>query len=206
MFDGLLYGLLILILGWAMAAIFFFFGIKDMSLSLARKLALLLALATPFMAYHVSAEHYLYRVTTLHEEVLEGSIDEMPGFPAPLRLAVFNVENPGVEHSCFITPMKTREIVFPAHIMGMITGPDHTVLLEFDETFEVVKEQHGSRIKHTTLEWHKKVFNFTPTHKGEHYIQLIPVTVGIPQLSFRISDPTKTGGLSFDGILNKKIF
>lgn len=205
MLEGILYGLLILLLGWTMAAVFFFFGIKDMSLSLARILALLLASATPFMAYHVSAEHYVHRVTTLHEEILEGSLDAIPGFPAPVRLAEFNVEKTGVEYQCAISPITRHKRVFPARIMGEITGPDNTVLLRIDESFEVTEEQRGSRIKHTRRVWREKVFSFTPTRRGEHHIKLIPVTAGIPKLSFRISDPTKMAELSLDGI-NKEIF
>lgn len=205
MFEGILEGLFILLIGWAMAAIFFVFGIKDMSISLARFLAILLASATPFMAYHVSAENYVYRVTTLHEETLEGSLDAIPGLPAPVRQAVFRVEKTGVEYHCAVSLVEKGQNVFPARVMGEITGPDNTLLLRFDDSFEVDEEQHGSRIKRTRKVWRAKVFRFIPTRKGEHHIKLIPVTAGIPKLSFRISDPTKTAELGLEGFLEKKI-
>lgn len=205
MFEGILEGLFILFLGWAMAAIFFVFGIKDMSLSLARLLAVILASATPFMAYHVSAEHYVYRMTTLHEEILEGSLVAIPGFPAPIRQAVFRVEKTDVAYDCAISPITSDQTVFPARIVGEITGPDNKVLLRIDESFEVAEEQYGSRIKQTRKVWREKVFSFTPTHSGEHHITLIPVTAGIPKLKFRISDPTKTAELELKGSLARRI-
>jgi hypothetical protein len=79
-------------------------------------------------------------------------------------------------------------------------------LLNFDDTFETANVHHGSRIKHTTKEWREKIFSFTPTRSGEHHIELIPVTVGIPKLSFRISDPTKKDGRVLAGLLSKKLF
>ena len=138
------------------------------------------------------------RVTTLHEEMVEGSASASTADgSAPERVVAFSVEHPGVAHDLFLsptadssqTPDADAEVAFSLH------GPGGEALLpERSVRFAVRPETRNSR-----ADWDGRSYPFTPTAAGPHEVRVRTLTPGVPRVQVRIADPLKRDGERMPG-------
>jgi hypothetical protein len=160
----------------------------------------LLVLGVLFGGLAFSIDNNL-RVTTLHEEMVEGSAVASaaadPGGAAPERVVAFTVEHPGVAHDLFLsptadssqTPDADAEVAFSLH------GPGGDALLpERSVRFAVRPETRNAR-----ADWDGRSYPFTPTEAGPHEVRVRTLTPGVPRVQVRIADPLKRDGKRMPG-------
>lgn len=136
------------------------------------------------------------RVVTLHEVMVEGTLEVKPGEPAPVRRVEFHVEHPGVEHDLLISPTST--LSHPARgdvdVSFSLEGPGGESLVpQKTERFTVTG---GSRRRR---DWDSTTVGFTPSVGGPHAVEVTPLTTGIAGIHVRISDPLKRDGKRMPG-------
>lgn len=157
-----------------------------------RRTAVFLFVLGMVLGYFAFAIDYRMRITTLHEEMVEGSVGMKAGTPAPIRTVTFQVEHPGVAHELFLSPNSELlqqpesdvEVAFSLH------GPEgEAILPESTEKFSVSAGSRNDR-----ADWEGKTFAFTPKVVGAHTVRVKPRAVGIPRIQVRIEDPMKRDG------------
>src|SRR5688500_1013058 len=115
------------ILGLSLFATFVFFAIltvvksrnlqaSGMSGQGVRNVALLFVAVGAIAGWGAFAIDNRMRVTTLHEEVVEGSLNHRPNTDAPTRRVTFKVEHSQVEHTLSIWPESDSTPDFAAKI------------------------------------------------------------------------------------------
>lgn len=137
--------------------------------------------------YWVFTVDYKMRVTTLHEEMVEGKTQTIR----------FTVEHPGVRHELLLAP--TADLLHPpkteAEIRFSLKGPKGQVVLpERIERFGV----RGATTKERA-DWYSHTIGFVPTAAGPHTLPLQPLTPGIPRIHIYITDPQKRNGHRIPG-------
>lgn len=157
-----------------------------------RRTALFLLALGAALGYGAFAMDNRMRITTLYEVMVEGSVDAIPGTPAPLRTVLFTVERPGVAHKLFLSP--TSERSYPATAAAEVSFSLHDPLGEalLSKRSERFAVRPGSRS--ARADWEGKTFSFTPVAAGPHTVQVMPLTTGIPRIQVRIVDPLKRDG------------
>lgn len=137
------------------------------------------------------------RITTLHETMVEGSLETTPNTPAPVRTISFTVDHPGVEHELYLSP--TADLLHipksDAELTFSLEAPDGKSLLsERTESFRVRPATEDHR-----ADWNGKTFPFTPSNAGIYTVHLTPITANIPRIQVRITDPLKRDGKRMPG-------
>jgi hypothetical protein len=133
-------------------------------------------------------------VTTLHEVMLQGTLDFPAGGRAPARETEFIVEHPGVEHELFFSPTAARED-FEAAVAVRLLDPAGRVVLEDEHTF--LPEQGRGRF--ASWRWPGRTLPFRPERAGTHRLLVTPRTEGLKGIHVRIADPEKTDGRRLPG-------
>jgi hypothetical protein len=136
-------------------------------------------------------------VTTLHEVMLEGTLDLKEGERVPVRETSFGVEHPGVEHELFFSPsggMGGRED-FQAEVAVQLLDPAGEVVLEDRHTFV---PERGSR-RFDPLRWPGRKLPFRPEQEGTYRLRVVPLTIGVKGIHVRIADPEKRDGHRMPG-------
>ena len=136
------------------------------------------------------------RVQTLHEVMVEGTLDMQPGAPAAARHVSFTVEHPGVEHDLMISPTSTfwHHPKSAVDVSFSLHGPGGQLLIPESTVRFAVRGRSRSR-----PDWEARHYDFTPSVAGQHTVLLTPLTNGIPGIHVRIADPLKRDGERMPG-------
>jgi hypothetical protein len=171
------------------------FGIR---LARFRWLAVSIAVFAIAAAWFVFATDYRSRITTLHEEIIDGMLGLQEGAKASARSVRFEVEHPGVEHTLFVAPMICSGIdaYFEIQIACRLEDAQGEVLIDEVHTFKPGKRL--SRLV-TIRDWESAEWHFTPATRGEYTVIIRPQTTDIPKLHVRITDPFKRDGKRMPG-------
>ncbi len=162
-----------------------------------RRIAVAFMVGGIVCGYGAFSIDYQMRITTLHEEMVQGSIEVQPGDPAPVRTVSFTVEHPGVPHELFVSPTSDliQQAMGTAEVMVSLASPTGEMTLpETKEQFSVRAEARSAR-----TDWEGRTFHFTPTAAGKHTVRVTPLTIGIPKIQVRIKDPQKKDGQRMAG-------
>lgn len=171
------------------------YGIR---IAIFRWLAAVLAVFGIAAAWFTFATDYRMRVTTLHEEIIDGTLGLQPGAEAPIRSVRFAVEHPGVEHALFVAPLIGSGIdaYFDVQVGCRLEDAQGEVLIDVAHTFKPGKRR--SRLV-TIRDWESAVWHFTPATRGDYTVIIRPQTTNIPKLHVRITDPVKRDGKRMPG-------
>ena len=134
--------------------------------------------------------------TTLFEVVADGSVGVPVGAPAPLREYDVLVEHPGVEHELFVSPTSgstgvDRRGAVELHVT--LADPAGRVLVDQP----LLLEPECSRSE--GCEWADWTAPFTPATAAAHRLSVTVLTVDVPAIHLRVSDPEKTDGVRAPG-------
>jgi hypothetical protein len=146
--------------------------------------------------YWIYASDQQMRRETLFEVMAQGSEGVQVGQPAPLRQLEFNVKHPGVGHTLMVSP-SSYKVAAPAgdvEISFRLLDPQGRELLQDQRTYEVRAGGRGRK-----GDWQAAYFPFTPEQAGPHTLELVLLTVGIPQVHVRVVDPENTDGERIPG-------
>jgi hypothetical protein len=157
--------------------------------------ALLLVIVGAIAGWGAFTTDNRMRITTLHEEVVEGSLNQKINTPAPTRTVTFKVEHPQVQHTLAIWPESDSTPDFTAKIHLRLVDQDGHKLLEDEAIF---KPEWGTG-RNAKIEWRPRSYSFTPQHAALHILDITPVTVDIPRIHVYITDPQKRNGARLPG-------
>jgi hypothetical protein len=135
------------------------------------------------------------RITTLHEELVEGSLGQKLNRAAPLRRVTFKVEHPQVEHTLALWPESDGIPDFAATVHFRLEDAKQQTILEKEIRFE--PELGNGR--NATMEWDSQSFSFTPQRAETYTLYITPITVDIPRVHVYITDPQKRNGVRIPG-------
>lgn len=135
------------------------------------------------------------RGQTLFEVMAEGSVGIVAGSPAPTRHLEFTVEHPGIEHTLMVSPSSFRaaDPTGDAELSFQLNNPDGTRIL--GETRKYAVRSSGRR----GADWEASYHPFVPATAGRYSLDLVILTVDVPQVHVRVADPAKTDGTRVPG-------
>jgi len=142
------------------------------------------------LSYYTSID---YEKSTIIKAKLKGSEGITAGTTAPVRVLKFQVENPGVTHEITVKPINPLfQNAFEADIYLEIINPDGVQVFSTQQHFEAYEEGHSP---HADIErWRHADTTFVPLNFGQYILQVVPITVGIPEIEIWIRDPLKKDG------------
>jgi hypothetical protein len=135
------------------------------------------------------------RGETLYEVMAEGSMGAAVNAPAPVRQLEFVVEHPGVEHTLMISPSSYRaaDPTGAAELSFELKDPDGNRVLGEKRVYEVRSSGRSSS------DWDASYHRFVPSKSGTYVLELVILTVDVPQVHIRVADPEKTDGQRIPG-------
>lgn len=134
-----------------------------------------------------------YEKNTVIKTKVEGSVGVAMGSVAPVRTLEFTVEHPGVVHELSVKPIDPiMENSFDAEIHLFIINPADEQILSAQQHFVPYAETRSPQMR--VKRWRHRDTTFVPQHPGEYTLQVVPVTVNIPEIEIWIRDPQKKDG------------
>jgi hypothetical protein len=135
------------------------------------------------------------RITTLHEEVIPGSMGQKPDTPAPLRKVTFAIEHPQIGHTLTLWPESDATPDFTAKLHIRLVNGQGATLLEAEPEYE---PQLGSG-RNPRVEWDTQSYSFVPQRAETFTLYVTPITTDIPRVHVYITDPQKRNGVRLPG-------
>jgi len=171
------------------------FGIRIVIL---RWLAIAILVFAIVAASFTCITDYRLRVTTLHEDIVAGTMGMKGGDETPVRRVPFVVEHPGVQHELFLSPLigSGTDAAFDIEVSCRVEDDQGKALLDFVHTFQPGEQR--SRVS-PVRDWKSGTWQFTPSAPGAHSVAIRLMTTDIPSVHVRISDPAKRNGTRMPG-------
>ena len=151
---------------------------------------MLMGIGGGVLSFYTSIE---YERNTIIKTKVKGSEGVTVGTTAPVRILEFQVEHPDVEHKLSVKPIDpVFQHAFEADIYLEITNPADGKIFSAQQHFVpyVTTRSPQMRIKR----WRHMDTTFVPQDPGKYMLQVIPITVGIPEIEIWILDPRKKDG------------
>jgi len=151
---------------------------------------ILMGVAGGLLSYYTAIG---YEKNTIIKTKVEGSVGVTMGSAAPVRTLEFTVEHPGVVHELSVKPIDPiMENSFDAEIHLFIIDPADKQILSTQQHFVPYAETRSPQMR--VKRWRHKDTTFVPQHLGKYSIQVVPITIGIPEIEVWIRDPQKRDG------------
>lgn len=168
----------------------FYFGLYRKALTNLALGMMMLGTGGGFLSFYTSIG---YEKNTIIKTKVEGTEGVKEGSAAPIRTLQFAVEHPGVAHILTVKPIKpVFRNAFEADVYLEISDPDRKKIFSAQPHFVPYADTRSPKMSIKT--WRHRDTTFVPEKPGKYTIQVIPVTVGIPEIDIWILDPLKKDG------------